>query len=284
MQVRRLAGALGAEVTGCDLSQTLSSAAVGQLQSLWAEHLVLRFRDQRLSPEQLLAFSRCFGQLERHDNYVADLRHETHPELLRVKATNVKGERIVFGQQWHSDLSYTTVPSLGSCLYALQMPSSGGDTLFASMIAAYEALSPAMQRFVDPLTVVHDITNGRIYQGRTWEQYAQSRDRNPPVVQPMVRVHPPSGRNALFVSEWMCRRVVELAPDEGTALLHFLFEHCARPEFAFRQSWQKGDLLMWDNRATIHMALADYAPGERRELLRTSLVGEPLGRRLEVAT
>jgi taurine dioxygenase len=284
MQVKRLAGALGAEVSGCDLSQPLPDTALQELKALWAEHLVLRFRNQRLSPEQLLAFSRRFGALERHDNYMADLRHETHPELLRVKATNVKGEKIVFGQQWHSDLSYTTTPSLGSCLYALRMPSRGGDTLFASMIAAYETLSPAMQRFIDPLHVVHDITNGRIYEGRSWEQYAQSRDRNPPVVQPMVRVHPPTGRKALFVSEWMCRRVVELAPEEGESLLRFLFGHCARPEFAFRQCWQPCDLLMWDNRATIHMALADYAPGEPRELLRTSLVGEPLGQRVEGTT
>lgn len=281
MQVTKLAGALGAQVDGCDLSQPLSTQQLQALRALWGEHLVLRFRRQDLSAAQLLAFSRQFGALERHDNYVADLRHETHPELLRVKATNVKGEKIVFGQQWHSDLSYTTMPSLGSCLYALRMPSSGGDTLFASMIAAYEALSPAMQRFVDPLHAVHDITNGRIYDGRSWEQHAQSRDRNPPVVQSMVRVHPPTGRKALFVSEWMCRRVVELAPAEGAALLRFLFEHCARPEFAFRQSWLPGDLLMWDNRATIHMALADYAPGEPRELLRTSLVGEPLGRLAE---
>jgi taurine dioxygenase len=277
MKITALAGALGADLAGLDLAQPLDDATCESIKQLWGKHLVLRFRGQQLTPEQLIAFSRNFGELERHDNYVADLRHEDLPELLRVKATNVKGERIVFGQQWHSDLSYTTRPSLGSCLYSLRTPSSGGDTLFASMIAAYDTLSPAMQRFVDPLHSVHDITHGRIYQGRSWEQYAESGKRNPPVIQPMVRVHPPSGRKALFVSEWMSRRVVELAPDEGRALLGFLAEHCARPEFAFRQSWLPGDVLMWDNRATIHMALADYAPGEPRELLRTSLVGEALG-------
>lgn len=277
MKVTALAGALGADVAGLDLSQALDASTLAAVRELWGRHLVLRFRGQQLTPLQLIAFSRQFGELERHDNYVADLRHEELPELLRVKATNVRGEKIVFGQQWHSDLSYTTRPSLGSCLYSLRTPSSGGDTLFASMIAAYDALSPAMQRFVDPLHCVHDITHGRIYQGRTWEQHAESRKRNPPVVQPMVRIHPPSGKKALFVSEWMCRRVVELAPDESSALLAFLAAHCARPEFALRQSWLPGDLLMWDNRATIHMALADYAPGEPRELLRTSLVGEPLG-------
>lgn len=283
MKIKALAGALGADVAGLDLSQPLGDEVRAKVMELWGAHLVLRFRGQQLTPQQLIAFSRNFGELERHDNYIADLRHEELPELLRVKATNVKGEKIVFGQQWHSDLSYTTRPSLGSCLYSLRTPSSGGDTLFASMIAAYEALSPAMQRFVGPLHSVHDITHGRIYHGRTWEQYAESRKRNPPVIQPMVRVHPPSGRKALFVSEWMSSRVVELAPDEGRFLLEFLAEHCARPEFTFRQSWLPGDVLMWDNRATIHMALADYAPGEPRELLRTSLVGEPLGRLLEAA-
>ena len=277
MKITPLAGALGADVAGLDLAQPLDAATLSKVKDLWGRHLVLRFRGQKLTLEQLIAFSRKFGDLGRHDNYIADLRHEELPELLRVKATNVKGEKIVFGQQWHSDLSYTTRPSLGSCLYSLRAPSSGGDTLFASMIAAYDALSPAMKAFVDPLHSVHDITHCRIYHGRTWEQYAESRKRNPPVVQPMVRVHAPSGRKALFVSEWMSSRVVELMPDEGPSLLQFLAEHCARPEFAFRQSWLPGDLLMWDNRATIHMALADYAPGEPRELLRTSLVGEPLG-------
>lgn len=277
MKVTRLAGALGADVAGLDVSRPLDEQTLAEVRRLWGEHLVLRFRGQQLTPEQLVAFSRQFGDLERHDNYVSDLRHPEIPELLRVKATNVKGERIVFGQQWHSDLSYTTRPSLGSCLYSLRTPSAGGDTLFANMIVAYESLSPALQRFLDPLHVVHDITHGRIYEGRSYEQHAESRKRNPPVVQPLVRVHPPTGRKALFVSEWMCRRIVELSSDESRAVLEMLFQHCARPEFCMRQSWQPGDLLMWDNRATIHMALADYAPGEPRELLRTSLVGEPLG-------
>ena len=282
MNVTALAGALGADVAELDLSKPLKNTTRGLIETLWGKHLVLRFRGQQMTPQQLIAFSRNFGDLERHDNYIADLRHEDFPELLRVKATNVKGEKIVFGQQWHSDLSYTTRPSLGSCLYSLRTPSSGGDTLFASMIAAWDALSPAMKRFVEPLHSVHDITHGRIYQGRTWEQYAESGKRNPPVIQPMVRIHPPSGKKALFVSEWMSRRVVELAPEEGHALLDFLAGHCARPEFGFRQSWLPGDLLMWDNRATIHMALSDYPPGEPRELLRTSLVGEPMGE-LEVS-
>jgi taurine dioxygenase len=277
MKIKPLAAALGAEVEGLDLSKPLDDATHAELTELWGKHLVLRFRGQKLTPQQLVAFSRNFGELERHDNYPADTRLEEWPEVLRIKATTVKGVKIVFGQQWHSDLSYTTRPSLGSCLYSLRMPSAGGDTLFASMIAAYDTLSPAMKAFVDPLHSVHDITHGRIYHGRTWEQYAESRDRNPPVIQPMVRVHPPTGRKALFVSEWMSSRVVELEAEEGRALLQFLAEHCARPEFAFRQSWLPDDVLMWDNRATIHMALADYAPGEQRELLRTSLVGEPLG-------
>ncbi|CAN5328233.1 hypothetical protein BH10PSE17_BH10PSE17_01370 [soil metagenome] len=195
----------------------------------------------------------------------------------------MKGERIVFGQQWHSDLSYTTRPSLGSCLYSLRMPSSGGDTLFANMILAYESLSPTLQRLIENLSVVHDITNGKTYWNRTPEQIAESRKRNPPVVQSMVRNHPPSGRRALFISEWMCNRIVGMTREESRGILDFLFQHVSRPEFTFRQVWQPGDVLMWDNRATIHMALADYAPGEPRELLRTSLVGEPMGALLDDA-
>jgi taurine dioxygenase len=277
MDVRPIASALGAEVSGVDLSQPLSDSQVQALRQAWLEHLVLLFRDQKLTTTQLIEFSGQFGELERHDNYQSELRHPDHPELLVVKARTVGGRRIVFGQQWHSDLSYTLRPSMGSCLYCLHLPSVGGDTLFANMYKAYEALSPAMQRIVDRLQAVHDLSNGRSHSDATPEQRAATLGRNPPVIQPVVRVHPETGRRALFVSEWMCSRIVGMTEDEGLGLLQFLFEHSTRPEFTLRQIWRVNDVLMWDNRATVHMALADYPAGELRELLRTSIRGEPHG-------
>lgn len=280
MDVRPIASALGAEVCGIDLSQPLSRESVEALRAAWLEHLVLLFRGQTLAPERLIAFSEGFGELERHDNYQPELRHPDHPELLVVRSKTVEGRRVTFGQQWHSDLSYTTRPSKASCLHALRIPEVGGDTLFTNMYRAYEALSPTMKSIVDPLEAVHDLSNGRSHRGSTPEQRAKTLERNPPVIQPVVRVHPETGRKALFVSEWMCSRIVGMTEEESHGLLRFLFDHCARPEFTLRHRWRVGDLLIWDNRATLHMAMADYPPESVRELLRTSITGTPSGRLL----
>lgn len=283
MDVSRIANALGAEVRGIDLAQPLSPAQARELHALWLEHLVLLFRGQSLSPRQLIDFSRNFGELERHDNYQGELRHPDHAELLVVKAKQVDGRRVTFGQQWHSDLSYTLRPSKGSVLHCLALPPVGGDTLFSNMVMAYDALSPAMKRIVDGLECVHDLVNGRSHRDAPLAHKEATRKRNPPVVQPVVRVHPETGRKALFVSEWMCTRIDGLTREEGQGLIDFLCRHSTREEFTFRQKWQVGDVLMWDNRATVHMALADYPPDAQRELLRTSITGEPLGHLAEAA-
>ncbi len=279
MKITPLANALGAEVDLPDLRLPLAPDARAQLIAAWQRHLVLRFRGHApLTPDTFIQFSRLFGELERHDNYLPEVRHAQHPELLMIKSTRVRGERIVFGQQWHADLTYTLRPAKGALLYCLVLPPVGGDTLFANMQMAYDALSPAMRRIVDRLEAVHDLSHGTSHRGKTPEQLAAIRLRNPPVVQPMVSVHPDTGRKALFVSEWMCSRIVGMSEDESRGLLAYLFQHATRPEFTFRQSWQTGDMLIWDNRATIHMALTDYPPGEPRELMRTSLIGSSSGR------
>ncbi len=277
MEIRPIAAALGAEVLGVDLSAPLDTATQAALRKAWLQHLVLLFSGQSLTARNLIDFSARFGPLERHDNYQAELRHPEHSELLVVKTTEVGGRRIVFGQQWHSDLSYTLRPSMGSCLYCLKIPPVGGDTLFANMYLGYETLSPPMQRIVGRLHAVHDLTNGRSHRDNTPEQKAATRQRNPPVVQPLVRVHPETGRKALFVSEWMCTRIVGMSEDEGRGLIEFLCRHSTSEDFTFRQTWKTGDVLMWDNRATVHMALADYPANAPREMLRTSISGEPIG-------
>jgi len=281
MQVRLIANALGAEVLGLDLSQPITGAQASEIKALWNEHLVLLFRGQHLSPEQMIRFSANFGELERHDNYRSEVRYADHPELLRVKTTHVAGRRLTFGQQWHSDLSYTLKPAHGTVLHCLAIPEVGGDTLFASMIAAYDGLSPTMQRIVGDLECVHDISFGKSHRDGPPEHLADVRKRNPPVIQPVVRVHPQTGRKALFVSEWVCTRIVGMSLEESRGLIDFLCRHSTREEFTFRQSWQVGDVLMWDNRATVHMALADYRDDTAREMMRTSITGTPLGRPLE---
>jgi taurine dioxygenase len=284
MQITPIASALGAEISGLDLSTELTPQQLRAVHAAWLEHLVLLFRDQTLTPAQMIAFSRQFGELERHENYQAELRHPDHPELLVVKASAVDGRRITFGQQWHSDLSYTLRPSMGSCLYCLEIPPVGGDTLFANMYLGYESLSPTMRRLLDGLYAVHDLSNGRSHRDASAEQREATRKRNPPVCQPIVRTHPETGRKALFISEWMCTRIVGMSDEEGRGLLRFLCDQSTREAFTFRQTWRVGDVLMWDNRATVHMALADYPNGTARRLLRTSITGNREGRPLTSAT
>jgi len=281
MQARPLSSALGAEIQELDLSQPLSRSQVADIKALWNQYHVMLFRGQQLSPEQMIRFSANFGPLERHDNYLDELRYAEYPELLRVKTTQVAGRRVTFGQQWHSDLSYTLRPALGSVLHCLAIPEVGGDTLFSNMIAAYEALSPTMQRIVEDLECVHDYSFGKAHRDGSPEYLAAARKRNPPVIQKVVRVHPETGRKALFVNEWACSRIVGMTNEEGRGLIDFLCRHSTRDEFTFRQTWHVGDVLMWDNRATVHMALADYRDGAAREMMRTSISGAPFGRLLE---
>jgi len=281
MKITPLASALGAQIDGLDIAHPLSDIQRNELLEAWRQHLVLRFRGTPLTPEQLIAFSKNFGQLEQHSNYQAEVVHPEHPEVLMIRATNIRGERIIFGQQWHADLTYTLRPAKGACLHSVVLPPIGGDTLFTNMELAYQTLSPTMKRLIDDLEVIHDLGNGKSHRNKTPEQKAAVRKRNPPVVQPMVRVNPDTGKKALFVSEWMCRRIVGMSEDESESLLSFLFRHCTQPEFQFRQSWNVGDTILWDNRSTLHMALADYPSGVPREMIRTSILGQASGRFLE---
>jgi taurine dioxygenase len=276
-QVKPLASALGAEVIGIDMSKPVDEDTQAQLRQAWLQHLVLLFRDQHLGPEDLIAFSQRFAKPHTHENYEAELRHPAHPEILLVKSREVAGRVTRFGEQWHSDMSFTTRPALASVLYSQRMPPVGGDTCWANMYLAYETLSPPMQRFLEGLEVVHDLNFGKTHQDRPFDLLAASRQRNPAVKQPAVRIHPETGRKALYVSEWACPQFVGMTKEESQPILEMLFRHSTQPQFQFRQKWRPDDLLIWDNRCTIHLALGDYADFSQRELMRTSLVGEPSG-------
>jgi taurine dioxygenase len=275
--VRPVGGSLGAEVFGVDLALPLSDATAQDIRRAFVEHLVLFFRDQRLSPEQHLAFSRLFGPLCRMP-YVQPMAE--YPDIIAVLKEADERNISTFGNAWHSDFTFLEEPPLGSILYAREVPSHGGDTLFANMYEAYEALSPGLKRMLAGLRAMH---SGRPY-GRggvpkdlkTSRSIAIERD-NPEaereVAHPVVRLHPESGRAALFVNAIYTTRFEDMSEQESRPLLDFLFQHCQRPEFACRFRWEQGSLAIWDNRCTLHYAVNDY-DGSRRLMHRTTVAGE----------
>lgn len=277
--IRRLGSALGAEVRGVDLSASLDDDVFQRIHDGFLEHSVLVFRDQRLEPQAQLAFSKRFGEPEQH--LVKQFALPDHPDVFVVSNVKERGKpkgAIRAGQYWHTDLSYMEEPTLASFLHALQVPDWGGDTLFSSMHGAYDELSEPLQRMLGNLRAVHDYRQAyETYFSRfpdrpplTAEQIA----RVPPVEHPVVRTHPQTGRKALYVNPGFTRRIVELTDEENEALLAFLFAHITKPQFTYRHVWRAGDLVMWDNPATIHCALADYDMKQNRHMHRTSVRGD----------
>jgi len=279
LEIRNMPGPLGVEALGVDLSEPPDDATFAALKRAFEERSVLVIRDQRIAPEHHIAFSRRFGPLEVHVQKTFLLAG--HPEILIV--SNVMGEDgkpiglTDAGRYWHSDLSYKAEPSLASLLHARELPRKGGDTLFISMHAAYEALSEDVRRRIDGLSAVHS------YIARNAAQNAKNPLRPaldadmlaqvPEVVHPMVRVHPATGRKALFVSEGFTTRIVGLPEAESRELLDHLFRHMIDERFMYRHLWQPDDIVMWDNRATIHHA-TPLEEGQRRIMYRTTIRGD----------
>ena len=275
--VQPVAGSLGAEVSGVDLAAPLSNTAAAEIRRAFTENLVLFFRNQRLTPEQHLAFSGLFGRLCRmpYIKHMAD-----YPDIIAVLKEADERKISTFGNAWHSDFSFLEEPPLGSILYAREVPSHGGDTLFANMYEAYDALSEGMKRMLLGLKAMH---SGKPYgQGGLPKDLKTSRsigiERNNAeadreVAHPVVRLHPESGRKALFVNAIYTTRFEDMSEAESRPLLDFLFEHVQRPEFACRFRWAEGSLAVWDNRCTLHYAVNDY-DGSRRLMHRTTVAGE----------
>ncbi len=280
VRTRRLSHAFGVEVLGVDLRETLPDATIATLRGLWNDHGIVLFRGQDITVDQHLAFSRRFGTLDRHDT-LKPFRHAENPELLVLSTIPVDGKPSAsenVGRHWHSDLSYTTRPPLGSLFHAQILPEIGGDTLFASMGAAYDALSAKLRSIIDGLEAVHDYMGVENMKKRDPALVAELRKANPPVAQPLVRVHEESGRKCLYLSEQMTKVIVGMSERESAPLLRFLFEHSVDPLFTYRHQWARHDLLMWDNRSTMHLALSDFAPGAHRYCVRSTIVGTPSGR------
>ena len=278
MEIRPLSPACGAEVTGVDLRR-IDEATFRALRDAWLKaEGVLVVRNQALTPEEHVAFSRRFGELERFEGAaVARYRLPGVPEIYRVSNKVVNGEpagREDAGTYWHSDASWQEKPLSASLLHAIEIPPYGGDTLFANMYRAYETLSAPLRRFLEGLEALHAVANaGKTSYAKELAGKAASQTGQQ-AVHPVVRVHPETGRKLLFVNEGFTAEILGLAPAESRALLAFLFDHSTRPERIYRHRWQLNDLVIWDNRAVLHYAVSDYKGIGWRYMHRTSVQGE----------
>ncbi|MCO4776281.1 MULTISPECIES: TauD/TfdA dioxygenase family protein [Lentibacter] len=272
MEIRPLTGGLGAEILGADVRDR---EQYEEIHAAFAKHSVIVLRDQEISPEDHLDFARRFGPININRFFKPV---DGHPEIATV--LKEKDQKEAVGEGWHTDHSYDQVPAMGSILHAIEMPPYGGDTLFVSMGAAYEALSEPMRRFLDGLTAIHSSRHvfgvstsdsEAAKSGRLSNADAATQDAHHPVV---IR-HPLSGRRGIFVNPVFTTHIEGLKPDESAAILNMLYEHCKQPEFQCRVRWQEGDVTMWDNRATWHKAINDYQ-GFRRLMHRVTVDGVAL--------
>lgn len=282
MKIKPLSSALGIEVCGIDVT-ALTDAEFTDLRTEWVQTDGLAvIRDQKLDPETQTDFSRRFGPLFGEDDHFQDsvkpFLLPAFPTIYRV--SNKKkpdGEalgRSRAGSYWHSDVSFRKNPALASLLYGIEIPPIGGDTVFASQVAAHAALSTTMQELLSPLNAVHDFRVAAKESGSysTADLASGDFDGQNAYVHPVVITHPESKKKALFVNPGFTSHLVGFDPSESRALLNIIYEHCKRPEFSYRHSWQPNDLLIWDNRSTMHLAIQDYTAD--RYMHRSTVIAE----------
>ena len=253
--LEKLTPIIGAEIDGIDLAQPLGNRQIDELHRALAENLVIFFRDQQLSEDQHLAFGRLFGELHIHP---AAPSVAGKPELMIIHAD--KDSPRANGEGWHSDVSCDTAPPMGSILYIRKCPPYGGDTLFASMYAAYDALSDRMKAYLDGLTAEH---SGDHYRGQYANYGIADKAEYPRAEHPVVRTHPVTGKKALYVNKGFTRRIIGIPLDESEGILDYLYEHMANPLFQCRFRWQENSIAFWDNRCVQHHAMWDYWPHTR---------------------
>jgi taurine dioxygenase len=254
LTLQKLTPAIGAEISGVDLSMPLSNSEVSALHDALMAHQVIFFRDQQMSVEQHKAFGRLFGELTVHPAAKGEV--EGHPEIRTVHAD--QNSKTVTGEVWHSDLSCAAEPPMGSILYMHETPDVGGDTAFANMYLAYETLSDPIKKLCDGLKALH--TSAHVFSR---DAYGRSDKTFPEALHPVVRTHPVTGRKSLFVNRGFTVRIDGLKKHESDALLEMLLRHSEMPEFQCRFRWRKHSVAFWDNRCALHRATFDYWPAVR---------------------
>ena len=248
---------IGAEVSGIDLTKSLGNQQFQELHDALMEHSVLFFRNQDVDVEQHKNFGRLFGDLHIHPGSPPP---PGHPEILIVHAD--KDSKHIAGENWHSDVTCDAEPPMGSILHLWEVPKSGGDTLFASMEAAYDDLSARMKIYLDGLNATH--SGEQIYRGRYNNQkHDDTNVTYPRNVHPVVRTHPVTGRKSIFVNKTFTTNINEIPKAESDSVLAFLYSHCAKPDYQVRFKWQPHSIAFWDNRCVQHLALWDYYPQVR---------------------
>ena len=260
LEINPVTPLIGAEIKNIDLRNTLNEEEISKIRSAFLKHSVLFFRDQDLSIDQQKTFGKYFGDLHIHP---ARDRNgiEGHPEILYINAGPDTSR--VNGDDWHSDVSCDEKPPMGSILRIFEVPSSGGDTLFASMYAAYDALSISMKKFLEPLTAIHDGGPNYIDRAKRAGIYKPEKVF-PSNSHPVIRTHPETNKKSIYVNKIFTQSINGIPKDESKAILEFLFQHIAKPTFQCRFKWQKDSIAFWDNRCALHHAMWDYYPEIRR--------------------
>lgn len=277
MQTSALSQRFGVAISGIDLERPLDDAEFSKVHRIFVDNKLVCFKNQSLSAKGQIEFSRRFGPLEVH--LLTQYNHPDHPEIFRLSNRVVDGKPAGIadgGSYWHSDFAFQEHPAKATILNALEIPAEGGDTLFVDMEAAYEALSPEWKQRLDGLHAIHRYrrkpTNG---QGTRVELNEAQKAQTPDVAHPLIRTNPDTGRKSIFAHRGMTAEIVGLPAQESEEILNFLFEHTLLPQFRYDFRWSPGDVVMWDNRSTMHSATTrDLPAGQYRSLYRTTVRGE----------
>ena len=275
LDISPTSGALGAFIEGIDLSEPLDDSDIGEMREALNEHGVIFFRDQKITPEQHIAFAQRFGEIDVKRFFKAAAGY---PQIAEVRKE--PGQTTNIGGGWHTDHSYDQIPALGSILLARETPTRGGDTIFACMNRAYEALSDGLKKTLEGLRAVHSSRHvfgaGTDYVKASGDRLENAENATQDAIHPVVLRHPESGKKILYVNSGFTTHFEGWTKAESEPLLNYLYEHAARPEFQYRFTWGNGSIAFWDNRATWHYAVNDYN-GERRLMHRITIAGGPLG-------
>ena len=271
IEVHRLGGTIGAEISGVDLSRDLDDETIAEIRRIWLDHLVIFFRNQDLPPARLLALARRFGQPIEYP-FLKGI--DGFPEITPV--VKLEHERVNFGGLWHTDTAYLETPPMGTMLIAREVPPQGGDTLFANMYLAYETLSPGLQRLLDGLVAVNSSAKADVSQTREDRLRDGAREDAQSVYEgrhPVVRTHPETGRKCLYLGDH-AQSIVGMPYEEGRALIEQLNHLAVHPGLTYEHRWTPGQLLVWDNRCVMHRATAFEVATQPRVVRRCTVLGE----------